>query len=433
MLFLFGARASAAPMPATGSISGTVSLETGAGGDAGFVPAGSVIVVMVGRLSGNPDAPHLMFAGRATLPAPAAGKPAAFSIPELPLGEPLAITAEVHALNRGPHYWDVNLNRIDAGPNATVTLTAQHPQVTSVKFAAKGAGIPPNAAADGSVPLGSIFEVVELLRAGQSEPPGAFPPGLDIIAHAATDPTAMPLGVSTMQRQAGRVVFTLSGLPLETPLVLQLVVDDSARTTLPFQPYSHVVRPQMQLIDGAWNVTLNATKRDVVLPMDVLTKGSVAASPSATAAPPASGSFLARIALDGGTGAFAPAVDPNTVRVVAVRTDDGAAVGSIVAGPELQNPDGSHFFGVRVEKLPVGVPIAISIEVAQPTPLPTGFAILRRFRPKDGGMGSDAFALTLDPAHSVHAGIVDFVPYILEVPPLPQTAPTPLPATTGRG
>ena len=89
----------------------------------------------------------------------------------------------------------------------------------------------------------------------------------------------------------------------------------------------------MQLIDGAWNVTLNATKRDVVLPMDVLTKGSVAASPSATAAPPASGSFLARIALDGGTGAFAPAVDPNTVRVVAVRTDDGAAVGSIVAGP----------------------------------------------------------------------------------------------------
>ena len=137
------AQSVAQPVAATGSISGTVSLDTGNAGGLAAVPAGATIAIYVGYISGNPDALHqTVFAGVKLTAKAANGTPMRFKITGLPLGERLAIHAEVYALDRGPNGWDVGLVRTDAGPDATITLTAQHPAVTTVAFSAKGALIP---------------------------------------------------------------------------------------------------------------------------------------------------------------------------------------------------------------------------------------------------------------------------------------------------
>jgi hypothetical protein len=135
-------RAGAQPVAATGSISGTVSLETGNAGGLEAVPPGSIVAIDVGYISGNPNALHqTVFAGvKLSVKAPA--NTMRFEIAGLPLGARLAIHAEAYALDRGTNGWDVGLSRTDAGPDATITLTAQHPALTTVAFTAKGALIP---------------------------------------------------------------------------------------------------------------------------------------------------------------------------------------------------------------------------------------------------------------------------------------------------
>jgi hypothetical protein len=159
---------------------------------------------------------------------------------------------------------------------------------------------------------------------------------------------------------------------------------------------------------------------------------SSAAPPASLGTTPAAGaaggSFAGRIELSASKAGVSK-VDPATLRVVATRTDAGAAVGVVSIGPEMKNRDGAPFVDVHITQLPLGAPIAISVEVVLPSgasPLPTGFVNLVRFRPKDGGFGDDVFSVTLDAAHAANPGIVDFVPYVIEVPPLPsQTSPSP--------
>ncbi len=435
------AAAGSAAAPDVGSVTGTISLETGNPNGPEFVPAGTLITVNAYAYSGNPDAPHLVSVGVAAVSVPAEGKTVPFKIAGLPLGEPLTVRAEAHALNQGPHYWDETLLRVDAPSGAALTLTPQHPNVTSIAFSAKGARIPPDAAGDGVVPLGSIDALVTVGRAGQS-PPATFPRGLDIVATIATDPSATRIGTTTsrlvptyMGGPSARMLFRLTGLPLDTPLVLHLVIADGfATTVLPFRSTSNQrKKPGMELLaDNAWHVTLTSSRRNVTLP---ITSYGALPIPAASAPPGTSGSFAGRIELSaapsGGGDPGVASIDPATVRVVATRTDTNVAVGSIALSPLLQHPDGSHFLGVRITNLPLGAPIAISVQVppaSGPTPGPGEFSNLVHFRPKDCCIGSEAFTVTLDAAHPVPTGIVDFVPYVLEVvPPLP---PRPAPSPT---
>ena len=141
------------------------------------------------------------------------------------------------------------------------------------------------------------------------------------------------------------------------------------------------------------------------------------------------GSFVGRIELSTRTSLGALRIDPATVHVEATRSDSRAAVGSVSLSPVRKNPDGSPFLQAHLAGLPLGVPIVVAVGLVQPSgasPIPTGFVTLLRFRPKTSGIGGDAFHVTLDAAHPANPGIVDFVPYVLEVPPLPPgTSPTP--------
>lgn len=275
---MIGASAAPTATPAGGgSISGTISLSTGASNGVAFVPASSVIEVTVGSLSGNPNAPHLTIDKIVDFAVPPEQKSVSFTVTGLDFAVPWELQADVHALNRGPHFWSGGLTRVDKNKDSPVTLSAQHSRATSIEFSAAGVVVPATATADGVTPLGSVGGMIVMNRCGSAPLPDALPAGTQVVAYAASDEAAAsPIGTSTLAKitsydgQRGTAYFALSGLPIDTPLVLRVVSTagpPAAVYLYSVYTYPHQVLPEgMRLAGSAWHVTLSLANRDWTLP-----------------------------------------------------------------------------------------------------------------------------------------------------------------------
>lgn len=122
------------------------------------------------------------------------------------------------------------------------------------------------------------------------------------------------------------------------------------------------------------------------------------------------------------------------VNIAEVVNSSYRQIGVVELGPVTEGPDGVRRVRYSVSHLPLGVELRIWVELVQPpnaSPAPSSEGLnLIHFRPKDPSLQlSEVYAVTLTGAHS-SAEDRDFVPYLLEMPPMPEGVPAPTPSRT---
>jgi hypothetical protein len=271
---------------------------------------------------------------------------------------------------------------------------------------------------------GSIEGTIDL-RTHLAHGPARIPPGARLEVVVLAPDGRHDIGVGRIDRttpEQTSVPYRIDGLPVGTPLRLHVTVTSAS---VPNLPYFWAVRfHRTGTRDGSDGPVTLTSARPNASHIDFDARGATipAQMPTARTSPPTSGSIFGKIELNGGDATEPLSVAPEMVRVVVTRTDTQARVGRITLGPLLHASATARFLDLRIDALPLEVPLTVSVEAPPTGPFPTGFLNLVRFRPKSAqDIEADTFALTLTATKPTY-GLVDFVPYALEVPPLPPRA-----------